>query len=203
MTGTRCDVFGPQFWSQVYSKHSFLSTKFVLTGKVYWSFETFDLYFLQNIDLQSNVIERIVFDENLHILHNGHHGSTSFNMFLLWHKVTDQSLKHTLEFGIGIHHAGLPERDRKAMCRCFRWLVDVNPWELAPWEPGPGGGRTLCGSEDYGSFDQKQCQCNRIKSMADTDDWLRIITDGLSMMKSDKKWWEVIQLMQMFESQLM
>ncbi len=39
--------------------------------------------------------------------------------------------------------------------------------------------------------------------MADTDDWLRIITDGLSMMKSDKKWWEVIQLMQMFESQLM
>ena len=29
-------------------------------------------------------------------------------------QVTDQSLKHTLEFGIGIHHAGLPERDRKA-----------------------------------------------------------------------------------------
>ena len=34
-------------------------------------------------------------------------------------KVTDQSLKHTLEFGIGIHHAGLPERDRKA--RIFLW----------------------------------------------------------------------------------
>ena len=32
-------------------------------------------------------------------------------------KVTDQSLKHTLEFGIGIHHAGLPERDRKAQRR--------------------------------------------------------------------------------------
>eukprot|EP00435_Cladocopium_sp_Y103_P023603 s2041_g5.t1 len=34
-------------------------------------------------------------------------------------KVTDQSLKHTLEFGIGIHHAGLPERDRKVVEELF------------------------------------------------------------------------------------
>eukprot|EP00439_Symbiodinium_sp_Y106_P014786 s6916_g2.t1 len=33
--------------------------------------------------------------------------------------VTDQSLKHTLEFGIGIHHAGLPERDRKVVEELF------------------------------------------------------------------------------------
>lgn len=34
-------------------------------------------------------------------------------------RVTDQSLKHTLEFGIGIHHAGLPERDRKVVEELF------------------------------------------------------------------------------------
>eukprot|EP00913_Durusdinium_trenchii_P028966 g27160.t1 len=34
-------------------------------------------------------------------------------------EVTDQSLKHTLEFGIGIHHAGLPERDRKVVEELF------------------------------------------------------------------------------------
>eukprot|EP00930_Biecheleria_cincta_P022697 TRINITY_DN16541_c0_g2_i1.p1 TRINITY_DN16541_c0_g2~~TRINITY_DN16541_c0_g2_i1.p1 ORF type:complete len:2306 (+),score=474.18 TRINITY_DN16541_c0_g2_i1:62-6919(+) len=34
-------------------------------------------------------------------------------------RVTDQSLKHTLEFGIGIHHAGLPDRDRKVVEELF------------------------------------------------------------------------------------
>ncbi|CAJ1392609.1 unnamed protein product [Effrenium voratum] len=34
-------------------------------------------------------------------------------------QVSDQSLKHTLEFGIGIHHAGLPERDRKVVEELF------------------------------------------------------------------------------------
>jgi len=34
-------------------------------------------------------------------------------------RVSDQSLKHTLEFGIGIHHAGLPERDRKVVEELF------------------------------------------------------------------------------------
>eukprot|EP00927_Polykrikos_kofoidii_P084346 TRINITY_DN8859_c2_g1_i1.p1 TRINITY_DN8859_c2_g1~~TRINITY_DN8859_c2_g1_i1.p1 ORF type:complete len:2277 (+),score=381.93 TRINITY_DN8859_c2_g1_i1:118-6948(+) len=34
-------------------------------------------------------------------------------------RVTDSSLKQTLEFGIGIHHAGLPERDRKVVEELF------------------------------------------------------------------------------------
>jgi len=34
-------------------------------------------------------------------------------------RVTDASLKHCLEFGIGIHHAGLPERDRKVVEELF------------------------------------------------------------------------------------
>eukprot|EP00421_Protoceratium_reticulatum_P046054 CAMPEP_0168439522 /NCGR_PEP_ID=MMETSP0228-20121227/42508_1 /TAXON_ID=133427 /ORGANISM="Protoceratium reticulatum, Strain CCCM 535 (=CCMP 1889)" /LENGTH=616 /DNA_ID=CAMNT_0008453799 /DNA_START=218 /DNA_END=2069 /DNA_ORIENTATION=- len=34
-------------------------------------------------------------------------------------RVSDASLKHTLEFGIGIHHAGLPERDRKVVEELF------------------------------------------------------------------------------------
>merc|ERR1719401_1213599 len=34
-------------------------------------------------------------------------------------RVTDTNLKHTLEFGIGIHHAGLPERDRKVVEELF------------------------------------------------------------------------------------
>eukprot|EP00931_Biecheleriopsis_adriatica_P074347 TRINITY_DN48427_c0_g1_i1.p1 TRINITY_DN48427_c0_g1~~TRINITY_DN48427_c0_g1_i1.p1 ORF type:complete len:2277 (-),score=572.30 TRINITY_DN48427_c0_g1_i1:97-6843(-) len=34
-------------------------------------------------------------------------------------RVTDASLKHTLEFGIGIHHAGLPDRDRKVVEELF------------------------------------------------------------------------------------
>ena len=38
-------------------------------------------------------------------------------------EVTDQSLKHTLEFGIGIHHAGLPERDRKAGHSFFNFVA--------------------------------------------------------------------------------
>lgn len=31
----------------------------------------------------------------------------------------DASLKHTLQFGIGLHHAGLDERDRKLVERLF------------------------------------------------------------------------------------
>ena len=34
-------------------------------------------------------------------------------------RCTDASLKQTLEFGIGIHHAGLPERDRKVVEELF------------------------------------------------------------------------------------
>merc|ERR1719277_397374 len=34
-------------------------------------------------------------------------------------RVTDASLKQTLEFGIGIHHAGLPDRDRKVVEELF------------------------------------------------------------------------------------
>merc|ERR1712190_646937 len=34
-------------------------------------------------------------------------------------RVTDQSLKQTLEYGIGIHHAGLPDRDRKVVEELF------------------------------------------------------------------------------------
>eukprot|EP00928_Gymnodinium_smaydae_P012460 TRINITY_DN14514_c2_g7_i2.p1 TRINITY_DN14514_c2_g7~~TRINITY_DN14514_c2_g7_i2.p1 ORF type:complete len:728 (-),score=133.14 TRINITY_DN14514_c2_g7_i2:1011-3194(-) len=34
-------------------------------------------------------------------------------------RVTDTSLKQSLEFGIGIHHAGLPERDRKVVEELF------------------------------------------------------------------------------------
>jgi len=34
-------------------------------------------------------------------------------------RVSDASLKHTLEFGIGIHHAGLAERDRKVVEELF------------------------------------------------------------------------------------
>merc|ERR1719456_1536524 len=34
-------------------------------------------------------------------------------------RVTDTALKQTLEFGIGIHHAGLPERDRKVVEELF------------------------------------------------------------------------------------
>lgn len=31
----------------------------------------------------------------------------------------DANLKHTLQFGIGLHHAGLDERDRKMVERLF------------------------------------------------------------------------------------
>ena len=34
-------------------------------------------------------------------------------------RCSDTSLKHCLEFGIGIHHAGLPERDRKVVEELF------------------------------------------------------------------------------------
>lgn len=35
-------------------------------------------------------------------------------------RVRDQHLRHTLEFGIGIHHAGLVENDRKITEELFR-----------------------------------------------------------------------------------
>ena len=34
-------------------------------------------------------------------------------------QVTDQNLKHTLQFGIGLHHAGLNDRDRSLVEELF------------------------------------------------------------------------------------
>lgn len=34
-------------------------------------------------------------------------------------QVTDSNLKHTLQFGIGLHHAGLNERDRSFVEELF------------------------------------------------------------------------------------
>jgi activating signal cointegrator complex subunit 3 len=34
-------------------------------------------------------------------------------------QVTDQNLRHTLQFGIGLHHAGLNERDRSLVEELF------------------------------------------------------------------------------------
>ena len=34
-------------------------------------------------------------------------------------QVTDQNLRHTLQFGIGLHHAGLNERDRSIVEELF------------------------------------------------------------------------------------
>ncbi|TYZ66740.1 hypothetical protein PybrP1_004598 [[Pythium] brassicae (nom. inval.)] len=36
------------------------------------------------------------------------------------HSVQDESLRHTLTFGIGLHHAGLPRRDRELVEKLFR-----------------------------------------------------------------------------------
>lgn len=34
-------------------------------------------------------------------------------------QVTDQNLRHTLQFGIGLHHAGLNDKDRSAVEELF------------------------------------------------------------------------------------
>lgn len=34
-------------------------------------------------------------------------------------QVTDQNLKHTLQFGIGLHHAGLNDKDRSLVEELF------------------------------------------------------------------------------------
>lgn len=34
-------------------------------------------------------------------------------------QVTDQNLRHTLQFGIGLHHAGLNDRDRSLVEELF------------------------------------------------------------------------------------
>lgn len=34
-------------------------------------------------------------------------------------QVTDQNLRHTLQFGIGLHHAGLNEKDRSLVEELF------------------------------------------------------------------------------------
>ena len=77
---------------------------------------------------------------------HGHLGRIQLNS-----EVTDQSLKHTLEFGIGIHHAGLPERDRKATKKSLsnRTVQFYRP----AVEKSPGGGRALCGSQDHGDLE--------------------------------------------------
>ena len=48
--------------------------------------------------------------------------------------VSDPNLRHTLAFGIGLHHAGLQERDRKIVEELFvnqkiqvSWVVYANP----------------------------------------------------------------------------
>ena len=54
-------------------------------------------------------------------------------------------------------------------CRCFRWLVDVNPWEFTPWEPGKVVEELFVEAKIM--VPSKQKQCRWIKSMAETDDY--------------------------------
>lgn len=47
-------------------------------------------------------------------------------------QVTDQNLRHTLQFGIGLHHAGLNDKDRTLVEELFannKIQVDVNMLE--------------------------------------------------------------------------
>ena len=48
-----------------------------------------------------------------------HRQSLSVEQCRCFAVVQDSNLRHTLQFGIGMHHAGLGERDRKLVERLF------------------------------------------------------------------------------------
>lgn len=151
----------------------------------------------------SNTIQHIILDlKPNHILHSGHHACTSCStrwQIRAWN--TPWSL--ALEFTMLVCLRGIA----RPTCRCFRWLVDVNPWEFAPWEPGKVVEELFVEAKIMVPLNQKQCRREIASSLWQrlmiNDDWLRIITDGLSTMKSEEAWWEKIQQMQSLRVKLM